>query len=479
MSSSLHSKTLGQEPGSLADADMFVIDQLRDALGVRAVLTGSDVPQRNEQDWSTLPPVRPLAVVRPSTPEGVASAMRIAAACGVAVVPQGGLTGLAGGARPIAGAIALSLERLVGIEEIDAAASTMTVRAGTTLETIQKAADEAGFFCALDLGARGSCAIGGNLSTNAGGNRVLRYGMARDMVLGLEVVLPDGTLMTSLNKMLKNNAGYDLKQLFIGSEGTLGIITRAVLRLFPRPGAIVAALCGLASYEAVLALLASARQSLGPMLSAFEVMWPDYWDIATKRVAGIRSPLAGGHAFYVLVEAHGSDPSDPERFEAWLETRAEAGTLDDAAVSRSLADTKAFWATRDAASEFKQVLGPHAAFDIGLSVADMDRYAQACRARLAAEIIGCVSVFYGHIADGNMHIVACVPGAENQPYDAIDAIVYDLVRQHRGTVSAEHGIGLKKKPYLPFSRTPEELALMRVIKRAVDPAGLLNPGKVL
>ncbi|MCB8876860.1 FAD-binding oxidoreductase [Acidisoma silvae] len=456
-----------------------VIAALREALGDRAVLSGADIPDRNRQDWSTLSAVLPLAVVRPNDPAGVAAAMRIAAAHGVPVVPQGGLTGLAGGARPIDGAIALSLERLTGIEEIDRDSSTMTVRAGTTLETIQKAAEDAGLYCALDLGARGSCAIGGNVSTNAGGNRVLRYGMAREMVLGLEVVLPDGTLVTSLNKMLKNNAGYDLKQLFIGSEGTLGIITRIVLRLFPRPQCTMAALCGLPSYDAVLALLASARGSLGPLLSAFEVMWPDYWDVATRKVAGVRDPLTSAHPFYVLVEAQGNKDSDIEGFESWLESQVEAEVISDAAVAQSLADVKAFWGTRDAAADFKLILGPHNSYDIGLAVADMDRYAESCRARLARDIPGCVSFFYGHIADGNMHIIACVPDAVPQPYDAIDAIVYDEVRRFHGTVSAEHGIGLKKKPYLPFSRTPEELALMKVIKQALDPNALLNPGKVL
>ncbi|MCB8881223.1 FAD-binding oxidoreductase [Acidisoma cellulosilytica] len=456
-----------------------VIAALRDALGDRAVLTGADIPDRNKQDWSTLSAVLPLAVIRPTDPAGVAASMRIAATYGVPVVPQGGLTGLAGGARPIEGSIALSLERLTGIEEIDRDSATMTVRAGTTLEVIQKAAEDAGLYCALDLGARGSCAIGGNVSTNAGGNRVLRYGMAREMVLGLEVVLPDGTLVTSLNKMLKNNAGYDLKQLFIGSEGTLGIITRIVLRLFPRPHCTMAALCGLPSYDAVLSLLASARGSLGPLLSAFEVMWPDYWEVATRQVAGVRDPLTSHHPFYVLVEAQGNKDSDTEGFETWLESQVEAEVITDAAVAQSLADVKAFWGTRDAAAEFKLVLGPHSSFDIGLAVADMDRYADACRARLAQEIPGCFSCFYGHIADGNMHIIACVPGAPAQPYDAIDAVVYDEVRRRHGTVSAEHGIGLKKKPFLPFSRNPEELALMAVIKHALDPRSLLNPGKVL
>ena len=452
---------------------------LREALGEGAVAAGGEVPERNRNDWSPLPPVTPLAVVRPSTPEGVATAMAIAHRHGIPVVPQGGLTGLAGGARPVADGIALSLERLVGIEEIDPDAATMTVRAGTTLETIQNAAAEAGFMVAIDLGARGSCAIGGNLSTNAGGNRVIRYGMAREMVLGLEVVLPDGTLVTGLNKMLKNNAGYDLKQLFLGSEGTLGVITRAVLRLWPLPEVTMAALCGLTDYAAVLRLLRAARRGLGPILSAFEVMWPDYWDVATGKVANVRRPIAGPHGFYVLVEAQGTDALDEGRFARWLEAQLEDGIIEDAAVAGSLREVRDFWATRDAAAEFKAVLGPHASYDIGLPVAAMDDYARDCRTALAEALPGCVSFFYGHIADGNMHIISLVPGAAEQPFDAMDETVYGLVRRHGGTVSAEHGIGTKKKPYLPYARSEAELALMRRVKAALDPENLLNPGKVV
>lgn len=459
--------------------DAAVVAALTAALGA-AVLSGPDVPSRNETDWSTVPGQRPLAVVRPSTPAGVAHAMAICAAHGVAVVAQGGLTGLAGGATPVPGAVVISLEHLRGIEEIDRDAATMTVKSGTPLEVVQHAADEAGFFFALDLGARGSCTVGGNLSTNAGGNRVIRYGMMRELVLGLEAVLPDGTLLTSLNKMLKNNAGYDLKQLFIGSEGTLGIVTRIVLRLHPKPACTAAALCGLASFADVLSLLASARRGLGPQLSAFEVMWPDYWQVATRMVKGVRDPLPGAHAFYVLVEAQGSDAAaDPPRFQAWLEQCVEQAMVADAALAQSVADLRSFWATRDAAAEFGQVLGRHVAFDIGLPVGAMEAYAVACKSALATAIPGCRSLFYGHIADGNMHIIAHVPGAAPQPIAAINDIVYELVRRQGGTVSAEHGIGLSKKPYLRFTRSPEELALMRTIKRAIDPRGLLNPGKVI
>ena len=469
----MDSLTLDTAPQALLD--------LRQQLGASAVLIGDDVPERNCNDWSTQAPQRPLAVVRPADVQGVAAAMRACRAAGLPVVPQGGLTGLCGGARPEPGWVALSLERLVGIEEIDVASATMTVRAGTPLETVQRAADEAGFFFALDLGARGSCAIGGNLSTNAGGNRVIRYGMARELVLGLEVVLPDGTVVSSLNKMLKNNAGYDLKQLFIGSEGTLGIITRIVLRLHPKPGCTMAALCALPDYASVVQLLGAARRGLGPLLSAFEVMWPDYWQVVTERV-GVRSPLQGSHGFYVLIEAQGTDESiDGPRFEAWMEKLLEQGALSDAAVARSLADTQSFWALRDACAEFFQVLGAHISYDVGLSVKDMHDYAARCKAALARRIPGCESVYYGHIGDGNLHLVSWVPrlGIEQQPKDAMDEVIYGLVREFGGTVSAEHGIGTVKKRWLGHARSPEEIALMKTIKAALDPLGLLNPGKVL
>src|SRR5215213_5153220 len=227
-----------------------LLSELTRTLGPDIVLAGTEVPERNRDDWSGLPPTRPLAVLRPRTTEQVSAALRICHAHRQAIVPQGGLTGLCGGARAGDGEVALSLERMVGVEEIDPATATMTVLAGTPLERVQAAADDAGFLVPLDLGARGSCAIGGNISTNAGGNRVIRYGMTREMVLGLEVVLADGTVLPGLNKLIKNNAGYDLKHLFIGSEGTLGVVTRAVLRLQPKPTCVQASLCGLPDFTA-------------------------------------------------------------------------------------------------------------------------------------------------------------------------------------------------------------------------------------
>ncbi|MEZ5653559.1 MAG: FAD-binding oxidoreductase [Burkholderiaceae bacterium] len=458
-----------------------LIERLIGALGTKAVLSGPELPERNLSDRAFLAPTRPLALVRPADTEQVAAAMRLCHEAGVPATPQGGMTGLCGGAHPTAGGIALSLERLVGIEDIDPDGMTMTVLAGTPLETIQQAADRAGLFFALDLGARGSCAIGGNLSTNAGGNRVIRYGMTRDLVLGLEVVLADGTIVPMLNRMLKNNTGYDLKQLFIGAEGTLGVITRVVLRLHPKPGCVAAAMCVVSGYDRVLEVLRTARASLGPMLSAFEVMWGDYWHLATERVPGSRAPVAIGSGSHVLLaEMQGLDePIDGPRFASWLEMLFERGVLQDGVVAQSLAETSAFWRTRDAAAEFSSpaVLGPHPSYDIGLPVSRMQEFVDFSKPALL-EALGAESVHYGHIADGNMHIVAWVPGAAPQPVDAISAALYETVRRFGGTISAEHGIGLVKKNYLDYSRDPAEITLMRRLKHGLDPRGTLNPAKI-
>lgn len=456
------------------------LSELREILGPAGCMEGADLPLRNRSDWSFLPPAAPLAVLRPTTTEEVVQIMRRCYANELTVTPQGGLTGLCGGARPLDGGIALSLERLVGIEELDSVGMTMTVRAGTPLETIQKAAADAGLFFPLDLGARGSCAIGGNLSTNAGGNRVIRYGMTRDLVLGIEAVLADGTMLPMMNRMIKNNAGYDLKQLFLGSEGTLGVITRVVLRLYPDPGYTNAALCIAPDYDTVLSVLAFTRKQLGPLLSAFEVMWADYWHQATER-AGVRAPVAMGDGNYaVLIEMQGLDEDiDGARFETLLERLIEQGLVQDGAVAQSLSDIAAFWATRDAAAEFANpaVIGPHISFDVSLPIARMDDFANQAKTELL-DRLGCHSVFYGHVGDGNLHVVAWVPGAKVQPTDAASEIVYGIVGALQGTVSAEHGIGTLKKPYLALSRSPSEIALMRQIKKALDPKGILNPTKI-
>lgn len=455
-----------------------MIEKLINAVGREHVLSGEGISERYLHDWLTPPGERPLAVVRPRTTEEVAAVLRVCNTHGVAVVPQGGLTNLAASAVPVAGGITLSLERMIGVEEIDPAAMTLTACAGTPLQTIQDVAQQAGFLFPLDLGARGSCQIGGNVSTNAGGNRVIRYGMTRELVLGLEAVLADGTVITSLNKMLKNNAGYDLKHLFIGSEGTLGIVTRVVLRLHPLPKSTCTALCAVADYPAVLALLRHAKENLGGTLGAFEMMWPDFYELITRAVPGVSKPLPYGHGAYVLVEALGSDQAhDQARFEAMLQDAVEAELIADAVIAKSAAESRSLWRIRDGSGDFPQVFWPKVGFDVSIPTNDIGRFIEACKALVAKRWPEGRTVFFGHIGDSNIHVAVKVC-AGAQPESEIEDVVYGLVRDWKGSISAEHGIGLIKRPYLSYSRTAEEIALMRTLKRALDPKGILNPGKI-
>ena len=457
-----------------------IVREFETALPPNTVFSGDAIEPKYWHDWSGLTPVQPLALLRPRSTQDIALALQLCNRLGVALVPQGGLTGLAGGAQPVQGGVVLSLERMNGVEEIDTVMGTMTVLAGTPLADIQAAAEAAGLYFALDLGARGSCTIGGNLSTNAGGNRVIRYGMARDQVLGLEYVLPDGTVVTSLNKMIKNNAGYDLKQLMIGSEGTLGVITRVVLRLQAKPLSVATALCGCTDFDAVVALLKAARASLGPSLSAFEVMWPSFVDCMTDGLPQLRKPFAQPHGVYVLIEASGfHEDAEAAHLEASLTPLLKSGVLADVVVAASERDARDLWAVRESVSEYGRVLGPIIGFDIGLPTAVMGEAVARITQDVTARFPDARVLCYGHVGDSNLHVVINVPSASaHQPHQAVDAIVYGLVRGLGGTVSAEHGIGLLKKDFLSYTRSPEELALMRRIKTMLDPRNVLNPSKV-
>lgn len=463
-----------------AGAGNAAVAALREALGPEVVSLPAEFEGRLFSDWSGTRSGRPVALVRPRTTEEVAATMRICHRFRQPVVTQGGMTGHAGGACILGGELALSLERMTGIVEIDPVGATMTVRAGTPLQVVQEAADHAGFMFALDLGARGSCTIGANIATNAGGNRVIRYGMMRDQVLDVEAVLADGSIIGGDRKMIKNNTGYDLRNLLAGSEGTLGVITRAVLRLRAKPRAVSTAWCGLPDYDAVTALLGRAQERLPAGVSAFEVMWPSYYDFVRQRLPELRVPLEGNHAYYVLLETCGADRErQAEAFEEFLGEMLEAGTIADAAIAQSESDAAAFWAIRDAPSEYPRLIPGRISFDIGFAVAQAGEAAQRCDERLRARWANATILVYGHLGDGNLHVVVQEPDWTQDTITAVQQVVYELTGEMGGTVSAEHGIGEEKIKVLPLSRSPAELAAMKAIKAALDPFNILNPGKVV
>ena len=457
---------------------MNIVESLRALVGDAAVLDATQLATRSagahRSDTLTA-----RALVRPATTEEVAKVLRWCHAQGIAVVTQGGLTGLVHGSDASAAEVILSLESMRQIEDIDVRQRTATVQAGVVLQALQEAVDAHDLIFPLDLGARGSATLGGNAATNAGGNRVIRYGMMRDMVLGLEVVLADGTVVSSMNRLVKNNTGYDLKQLFIGSEGTLGVITRLVLRLREKPQSHQAALVAVTSFDAVPQLLKHMDRSLGGALSAFEVMWQSFYHLVTTPPAKGQPPLDAGFPYYVLVESLGADrEADSLRFNVALETALEQGLIADAAIAHSDADVQSFWALRD---DVMQVLvgGLPVTFDVSLPIVEMEAFVATLRAALPQAIGDHRLWVFGHLGDGNLHVIVQVPATDYMALrPKIEALVYEGLRAFSGSVSAEHGIGLEKKPWLTISRNANEIALMRTLKQALDPKHILNPGKI-
>jgi FAD/FMN-containing dehydrogenase len=454
-----------------------VIAALRDALGGDAVLTGDDVHNRAAGIWRR-DGIRAKALVRPRDTDGVSRALAVCHAHGQSVIAHGGLTGLVGGALTAPDDVVISLERLNRIEEINTVDRTMTVQAGVVLQTVQEQADAAGLMFPLDLGGRGSATIGGNISTNAGGNRVIRYGMTRDMVLGLEAVLADGTVVSSMNRMIKNNAGYDLKQLFIGSEGSLGIVTRAVLRLREKPRSQETLFVAIDDFGKLTRFLKTMDASLGGTLSAFEVMWNNFYTLVTTEPAKNQPPLPQTYPYYVLVEAMGGDPQkDHERIEAALGQAYEEGLIADAVIAQSEAQRRQIWAIRDdVAQTFR--LGPTFVFDVSMRISKMQAYVDEVNKRLGARYPNFQNLTLGHMGDGNLHFVVSVGENTAEARETVERSVYEPLAAIEGSVSAEHGVGLEKKPYLSICRSPAEVALMRALKQTLDPKRILNPGKI-
>jgi FAD/FMN-containing dehydrogenase len=464
------------------------LSDLRAACAGR-LLEGADAMAPFLTDWRRKWTGQALAVAQPDTAEGVAAVLRWCREHRVAVVPQGGNTGLSGGATPAAEGrnLVLSTARLQRIRAVDPVGHTITVEAGVTLQQVQEAAQAADRLFPLSLAAQGTCTIGGNLATNAGGVQVLRYGNARDLCLGLEVATAEGELWDGLRALRKDNTGYDLRDLFIGSEGTLGVITAAVLKLFPRPAAQVAAWVAVPSPAAALALLALAQQRLASELTAFELISETCLQLVLHHVHAARRPLAEASPWYVLLEvsnAH-SEVAATAAIEGLLEAALEAGHASDAALSASVAQFRSLWALREDISESQGAEGPTIKHDIALPIARIPAFIDATGAAIARHHPSLRLVVFGHLGDGNLHYNLSPPagGMDRAAFAALEAplnrLVHDAVHEAGGSISAEHGLGVLRRDEAARYKTAVERRLMHSLKRALDPLNLMNPGKLL
>ncbi len=456
----------------MATSDLLC--RLREIVDEKGVLTGEDVASRNPGVFMT--EIGADAILRPTTTDQVSRIMALCHEAGQPVVVQGGMSGWVRATQTRPGDIAISLERMNQIEQVDTANRTATVQAGVILEHFQDHLEQYDLMFPLDLGGRGSCHLGGNASTNAGGMRVLRYGMMREQVLGVEAVLADGRIVSSLNRMIKNNTGYDLKQLFIGSEGSLGIITRLVLRLREQPTSSNTALVCANSFSQIAQLLRHMDGALGGLLSAFELVDNSFYTVNTS--AGRHgAPLPADKPYYAIIEALGSNQErDTELFEQALAQAAERGLLDDAVLANSERARAGIWEIREDLEHIVREFQPFYAFDVSLPVGHMEAYMEEVTTTLKSKFPKGSIAFLGHVGDGNLHIAIGAGTADDR--EDVESCVYEPLRPICGSVSAEHGIGLEKKPWLSVSRNQIERDVMVQLKSMLDPKGILNPGKI-
>jgi len=456
-------------------------------LGPRGLTRDPDLVTPWLTDWRGRYTGRALALASPADAPELAALLRLCSAHGIAVVPQGGNSGMSGGATPdpSGAALLVSLRRMNAIQPVDTAGRMVTCGAGAVLQDLQAAAEAAGLRFALTLGGKGSATVGGLIATNAGGTQVLRHGSMRAQVLGIEAVLADGRIFSALTPLRKDNRGFDLKQLFIGSEGTLGIVTAATLRLVAQPSGRVVAWAGCESVHAARALLLAAEAALGDALEGFEVLPQSCLDAVLAYLPDARSPLAAPHAWHVLFELAGNPDDLRPAAEALLGEALSAGTIADATLAASEAQAEALWNLRESISPAERARGPAVQHDVAVPVAAMPAFIEQAKARIEADWPGTRAFGFGHLGDGNIHFhVAAPPGVDGAGWDAtegkaISRQVHDLVTAAQGTISAEHGIGQMKLGELERLGDPVALALMRQVKAALDPAGLLNPGKLV
>ena len=463
-------------------ADFY--DSLRAVVGATKVLTGAADLAPYCTDWRGRFSGSASCVVLPGSTEEVAAVVRACADAGTAIVPQGGNTGLCGGATPTGGEVVIALTRLNRIRAVDADNNSITVEAGCTLHAVQQAAREIDRLFPLSLAAEGSATIGGNLATNAGGVQVLRYGNARELCLGLEVVLADGRIWNGLRALRKDNTGYDLKHLFIGAEGTLGLITAATLKLFPLPRAQATAWVAVPDPAAAVSLLGRLRDAAGDNVTAFEIVGRAGLELVLRHIPNARDPLPGKPAWQVLIELSGARDDLGDTLEQALQEAAADGLVDDAALAASEAQTAALWALRENVSEAQKIEGVSIKHDIAVPVSRIAEFIARADLALAAAFPAVRIVCFGHIGDGNLHYNQSKPDAQSnsefiEQTEAVNRIVHDLVHQLGGSISAEHGLGQLKREEVLRYKSATEMDMMRAVKQALDPRGLMNPGKLL
>jgi D-lactate dehydrogenase (cytochrome) len=467
--------------------ELPTIEGLAAIVGAAHVITDPDAVAPFSVDWRRRWSGRPLAVVKPGSTAETAAVVALCAATRTAVIPQGGNTGLCGGATPDPSGrqLIVNLSRLNRVRSLDTVNNTMTVEAGCVLATLQRAADDADRLFPLSLAAEGSCQIGGNLSTNAGGVQVLRYGNARELTLGLEVVLPSGEVWDGLRGLRKDNTGYDLKQLFIGAEGTLGVITAAVLKLFPKPRGRATAFVALAAQADALRLLALVRSRCGDRVTAFELISALCVELVRRHMPRVPAPFARTYPQYVLLELSDSlGEGVGTLVESVLAEAIERGIALDAVIAASGEQARALWALRENISEAQAAEGPNVKHDISIPISRIPAFIETCDRRLADAFPGVRMVTFGHVGDGNLHYNAAHPegsdpGAFLGRSAEINRIVHDCVHEFGGSISAEHGLGQYKREEILRYKQPVEIELMRAVKRALDPLGIMNPGKLL
>ena len=455
-----------------------IAQKLAHLLGEKYLVTGDAISERAASHWDPSP-MRALALAYPGDTGEVSAILKLCNEAGQPVVVIGGNTGAVQGQPPNQREVVICMDRMNQVEDIDTVNSTITVQAGCLLEVARNTVAEQGRYYPLDYGGRGSATVGGNIASNAGGLNVIRYGMMRNITLGLEAVLADGTVVSSMNRMVKNNTGYDLKQLFIGSEGTLGVVTRVVVKLEETPASTNTALLALESFDLVAELLRRLRRELGSVLTAFEFMDQDHYRAVTGEGKN-KAPMASDYKCYVVTETQGTHPEqDARAFEEILSQTMEDGLVVDAIIAQSERERQALWEVRE---NFEPILAnkPYFIFDVSLPIGDMEDYIETVRKHVLQRWPNALCTSLAHVGDNNLHFFIA-PRCETVDTDSKEAaarMVYTPLEALGGSISAEHGIGLEKKAYLGLSRTPQELELMRLLKRSMDPNNILAPGRI-